>query len=286
MDTLESFLRTEIEPLQYAAFFGALVFFGLLETVVARRREVGVRQRRWLANYGLTLLNIMVLGAVPVSGLVAADFARDQGIGLLNLLVLSPVVAFAAGLLLRSLVSWGLHLAMHKIPLLWRVHRVHHSDRFIDISTTVRFHPAEFLINTPVLLAAIILLGISPVTLLVYELFDAAMAVFTHANIRMPRPLERIFRFFLVTPEMHRVHHSSRYPETDSNYGATFAFWDHLFGTYRDKKESELATMEIGLAEYQDERPDSLWWMLRLPFGPLRIPRAGSVTARRGKGGT
>lgn len=280
MDALDRFLRAEIEPLQYLAFFGALILFAAAETAMGRSNALPMRGRRWPVNYGLTGLNILVLGALPVSGVVAADFARANGIGLLNAFAVTGIVSVVVGVLVRSFLSWGVHLAMHKVPLLWRVHRVHHTDTFLDVSTTVRFHPFEFLINTPILIAGVMLVGIPPVALMLYELFDAAMAVFTHANIRLPRIVERLLRPVLVTPDMHRVHHSSYQRETDSNYGATLSIWDHLFGTYRTKPDADLSGMELGLSETQDDRAHSALWLLRLPFLPSRLIRVYEQPAK------
>ncbi|EDP61689.1 D-cysteine desulfhydrase [alpha proteobacterium BAL199] len=271
MEALEQFLRTEAEPLQYAAFFGSLVILGFLELAISRSRAAPCRGRRWSINFGLTALNILILGAIPVSGVFVADYARDHGYGLLNVLSVSALLALPIGILVRSLLSWAIHLAMHKIPLFWRVHRLHHTDPVLDISTTVRFHPLEFLIATPVLLLAILAVGISPTALMAYEIFDAVMAVFSHANIRVPSSIERILRLVLVTPDVHRIHHSSRQAETDSNYGATLTIWDRLFGTYREKAPRALATMTLGLEECQDDRVNSIWWLLTLPVRTTRL---------------
>ncbi|MCG8380981.1 MAG: sterol desaturase family protein [Gammaproteobacteria bacterium] len=266
MDTIDAFLRAEMEPLQYGVFFGALVVLAILELFAYRSSKAPQRYRRWPTNVGLTILNIIVTGAIPVSGVFISDYARENSIGILNILEVAPVIALAIGFWFRSFVSWATHLAMHRIPLLWRVHRVHHTDPYLDVSTTVRFHPIECLINTPILLASLLMMGISPITLMLYELLDTAMAVFTHANIRFPRRLERVMRFVLVTPDMHRVHHSSWQPETDSNYGATLSVWDHVFRTYRDKSPEALPSMQLGLAECQDDRSTSFWWLMTLPF--------------------
>ncbi|KAA3632612.1 MAG: sterol desaturase family protein [Proteobacteria bacterium] len=270
MYVLDSFLRSEIELLQYLAFFGALLLLAALELRVQRNVDPPDRARRWPVNFALTFLNVLMLGVLPVSGVLVADYARDHGLGLLNLVESPLLFLLVAGLLLRSLVAWITHLAMHKIPLLWRVHRVHHADTFLDVSTTVRFHPLEFLVSTPLLVGSVLVLGISPAVLMLYELLDAVMAVFTHANVRLPGRLERIARCLIVTPEMHRVHHSTRQPETDSNYGATLSIWDHAFGTFRAKPSPELDAMPIGLEEFQDDRTASLGWLLALPFGSAR----------------
>lgn len=286
MDSLEAVVRAEMEPLQYLAFFGALVLLGLIEPLARLGAAPPPRWRRWPVNAALTGLNIVVLGAIPVGGVAAADWAREAGIGLFNVLAVPLAAALVAGVLLRSLVSWAVHLAMHKLPPLWRVHRVHHSDTAMDVSTTVRFHPLEFLIGTPALLAAAVALGIPPLALMLYELFDAAMAVFTHADVRIPPRLERALRLVLVTPAMHRIHHSAWQAETDSNYGATFSFWDRLFGTWRDKEPAALAATRLGLAEMRDRRATSLVWLLASPFvalGPAEpgVRAAGAREAAR-----
>ena len=273
MENLDTILQAQIEPITYAVFFGLLLVFGLLEFRVERSQEPLERFGRWPANVGITVLNIVLLGALPVSGVVFADWIREAGIGLFNLMEKNPIAALIGGFLVRSFTSWATHLAMHKVPFLWRFHRVHHSDTFLDISTTVRFHPIEFLINLPIMLAAVTIFGISPVTLMLYEVFDAGMNVFTHANIRLPGWVDRRLRILVITPDMHRVHHSSYHRETDSNYGATLSIWDHLFRTHRIKEADDLAAMEIGLCEVQDKRANSLIWLMVLPFTPIRIKR-------------
>jgi sterol desaturase/sphingolipid hydroxylase (fatty acid hydroxylase superfamily) len=263
-------LRPHAEAAEYAAFFGMLLFFGMIELLRPRREPASERRRRWPANFAMTVLNILVLGALPVSALAVADFAAARGWGLMNRLDLPILVAIATGILARTLVSYGVHVAMHKVPLFWRIHRVHHTDRAMDVTTTVRFHPLEFAVSVPFVLVATLALGISPAAIILYQVLDAAMAVFTHADVRLAPRLERALGWLLVTPAMHRIHHSSLQPETDSNYGATLSLWDRLFGTYR-RPALDGPVAPLGLAEYRDERADSLWWLLRLPFlGPKK----------------
>lgn len=279
MDFINEVMRAEIEPLTYAAFFGALVLFGALEAGLARKAGGADRRRRWTANAALTVLNILVLGALPLSAIAVADLAAARGWGLMNALPPAPVAALLVGIAARSLISYAIHVAMHRVPVLWRVHRVHHTDTTMDVSTTVRFHPLEFVISIPLVFAGIVALGISPAALIVYELFDAVMAVFTHADIRLPAPVGRALRLVLVTPDMHRVHHSAWQPETDSNYGATLSWWDRLFGTYRMPDEAALTAMTLGLEPWRDRRSTSVGWLLVLPFGraapPVAAERAG-----------
>jgi sterol desaturase/sphingolipid hydroxylase (fatty acid hydroxylase superfamily) len=155
---------------------------------------------------------------------------------------------------------------MHKAPILWRVHRVHHSDTQMDVLTTVRSHPFEFLLMAPVHIAGALALGIPPAAVMIYDIIDGGMAVFTHANIRLRPWLERSLRWVIVTPDMHRVHHSAHQPETDSNYSVGLSFWDRLFGTFRMCSGARLSSMPPGLGECQDRRSRPLLWLLLLPF--------------------
>ncbi len=267
-NSFDLLIRTHFEHLQYVMFFCALVLFGGLEAFIALGRDGIERRRRWTTNGGLTVLNVLLLGAMPISVVAVADYAMARGWGLLNQPFVQPLAALVLGFVLRSLVSYGIHVAMHKIPLLWRVHRVHHTDRQMDVSTTVRLHPLELVISMPIALGMTVLLGIPALALMLYELVDAAMAVFTHANVRLPGRLERALQLVVVTPAMHRVHHSEWQPETDSNYGATLSWWDRLFGTYRTRPLGEVAAIRLGLGEWRDRRAVSLWWLLWLPFVP------------------
>ena len=263
--SLERILTEYGDMLQYLVYFGLLAGLGLLEVLTPRGEERPERGRRWPTNFGLTTLNILVLGALPVSGLAVAVLAQQQGWGLLNRYPLPLAATLAAAVLARSFVSYVVHVAMHKVPALWRVHRVHHTDVFLDVSTTVRFHPLEFLIQlgpTALLIAG---LGLPPWTLLLYELLDTAVNLFIHANTRVPARLDAWLRRVLVTPAMHRVHHSAMWPATDSNYGVVVPWWDYVFGTYRAAADNPREA-RLGLDECQDRRASSLGWLLTLPL--------------------
>ena len=280
MPTFEPFLRENMDTMMYGAFFGTLIVFALLELRLARAEHGAARTRRWPVNGLLTALNILALGIIPISGLAAAEWARANGWGALNMVELPLAAVLVAGFLVRSLVSYAVHVAMHKVPFLWRIHRVHHTDTALDVSTTVRFHPLEFIVSVPIVIAAVTAAGVPPWVIMLYELFDAVMAVFSHANLRLPGGLERVLQWGLVTPDMHRIHHSSAQPETDSNYGATLSIWDRLFGTFRQKTGPELAAMELGLSEYRDKRVSSLFWLLALPFAGRKSGGAGRARRR------
>ena len=276
----EAFLRGAFEPLQYVAFFGVFLLFAALETVGPRDPAPAERGRRWPTNVALTALNIVVMGAMPVGLLAAADFAKAQGLGITNMLELSFWPACAVGFLGRAFLSWGTHYLNHKVPFLWAIHRVHHVDTRLDVSTTVRFHPLEFIVTTPLTLAGVLALGVPPVALLVYELMDASVTVFSHANVRVPWWIDRPLSLFIVTPDLHRVHHSSHQPETDSNFGAVLTIWDRLLGTYRRKSTEALATQETGLSDAQDARSRNFFWLLILPFIELKFRAARLATGK------
>jgi sterol desaturase/sphingolipid hydroxylase (fatty acid hydroxylase superfamily) len=262
---LERILMEYGEALQYAVYFGLLGALGLVETLTPGRAGAPARARRWPANFGLTLLNIVVLGALPVSGLAVAVLAERQGWGLLQRYPLPLAATLGVALLARSFVSYVVHVAMHKASVLWRVHRIHHTDVFLDVSTTVRFHPLEFLIQLGPTALVILALGLPPWTIMLYELLDTAANLFIHANARVPARVETWLRHLIVTPDLHRVHHSAVWPETDSNYGVLVPWWDRLFGTYRAAPRDSRET-RLGLEECQDRRASSFGWLLALPF--------------------
>jgi sterol desaturase/sphingolipid hydroxylase (fatty acid hydroxylase superfamily) len=266
LSTLEVWARTNAEPVTYTVFLSFLGVFGVMELLIARSRAEPERTRRWSVNILLAIGWIASGAAVPLSLLAAADWAQEEGIGLLNMPWTPPAAALVIGFLARSLISYLTHVAMHKVPLLWRLHRVHHMDTQLDVSTTARFHPLEALASAPFALAGVVALGIPPTVVLLYEIFDAGVVVFSHANIRLPNWLDRALGTVIVTPNMHRIHHSAFQPETDSNYGATFSFWDRLFGTYRHKAPDDLAALMLGISEVQDRRSQSLFWQLASPM--------------------
>jgi sterol desaturase/sphingolipid hydroxylase (fatty acid hydroxylase superfamily) len=276
MANSDGFLLEHAEALQYSLFFGLFALCAGLEVVFARRKRTYSRRQRWPANLWLLVLNVLILGALPIGANGAAAFAETHGIGLLNQFELPVAVALAAGLAARSLVSYATHVAMHKVPLLWRLHRVHHLDTVLDVSTTVRFHPLEFLITVPPTLFAVTALGLPLTAVALYELLDVAIAVISHADLRLPATFDRALRLVFVTPGMHLVHHSADPRETDSNYGAVFAWWDWIFRTYRTGPAAPEA-VQIGLAEWRDGRVNSLRWLLRSPIGSPSVGPEGTT---------
>jgi len=259
------------EDLQFAFFFGCLFIFLIIERLAPERRVARSQHRRWRTNSALTILAILVLPLLPVTFITAGYWAQENDFGLLNNLPVElPIWAIAlATLLLRGFISFFTHLLNHRLPFLWRLHRVHHMDTELDVSSTVRFHPLEMPVSMIIGLPMIALLGLSPWALLFYELFDASIVVFSHSNISLPAKLERVLRYIIVTPDLHKVHHSAFQPETDSNFSAVFPVWDIIFGTFRTQTVEPLSTMPLGIEEVGSEKAEDFIWLLSSPFRTL-----------------
>jgi sterol desaturase/sphingolipid hydroxylase (fatty acid hydroxylase superfamily) len=255
--------------IRLGAFGGLFLLFAALEAWAPRRVRIFPRARRWVTNLGMVVLDtltlrVMALG-LPLLAVGAAWDAGRLGSGVFNWLDWPVAVEFVLSLLALDLAIWAQHLVTHKVPLFWRFHRVHHADRDFDVTTAVRFHPVEIAASMVVKIGLVYLLGPAAVAVLVFEVVLNGTALFNHANLRLPLWLDRGLRRVLVTPDMHRVHHSVIRAEHDSNYGFALSIWDRLFGTYRAEAAAGQEAMVVGL-EWQDERPAKLGWSLWLPF--------------------
>jgi sterol desaturase/sphingolipid hydroxylase (fatty acid hydroxylase superfamily) len=254
-----------------AVFAGVFAAMALFELLWPKRTLIVAKRGRWLTNIGISvvgtaLLRLMAMLAVPVAAIATALYAQSQHIGLLNQVSWPEWIKVAAGLLVLDLAIWAQHLASHKIPIFWRLHRVHHADRDIDVTTAVRFHPIEIGLSMLWKIAVVVPLGAPPLAVFLFEVILNACAMFNHANIALPAWLDRVLRIFIVTPDMHRVHHSVLRREHDSNYGFNLSVWDRLFRTYTAEPEAGQLGMTIGLAPYQSEEPTRFGWSLVLPF--------------------
>ena len=252
-----------------AIFIGLLVVFAVLESLVPRRVRSLPRAGRWATNLGLTVLNTLALRlvavAMPFLAVGAAVDAWRQGWGLFNHLQWPLLWEVVLAMLALDFAIWLQHWVTHKVPLFWRFHRVHHADRDFDVTTGVRFHPVEIAASMGVKIGLVYLLGPQALAVLLFEVLLNGTALFNHANLRLPLWLDRGLRLVLVTPDMHRVHHSVIRAEHDSNYGFALSVWDRIFRTYRAQPEGGHEDMVLGL-EWQDERPAKLGWSLWLPF--------------------
>jgi sterol desaturase/sphingolipid hydroxylase (fatty acid hydroxylase superfamily) len=253
--------------LRLACFFGVLLLMALGEMLFPRRRRRKGTAVRWVNNFGLVFLNTFVLRFVLPAGAVGiAMFAEERGLGLLNHLAVPQWLAVPLAVIALDLVIYLQHVLFHAFPVLWRLHMVHHADLDFDVSTGLRFHTIEILLSMGIKAGAIVLFGAPALGVLAFEVLLNATSMFSHGNIRMPLGLDRVLRLFVVTPDMHRVHHSAIAGETNSNFGFNLPWWDFLFGTYRAQPVKGHDGMTIGLSQFRDKRVQHLHWILALPF--------------------
>ena len=257
--------------IRLGVFAGVLLVMALLELILPKRKLIVPKGRRWFTNLGISVTAALVLRAmaalaVPVAAIAAAFYAQANGIGLLNNVAWPDWVKIVIALAALDLAIWAQHLASHKIPILWRLHQVHHADRDIDVTTAVRFHPIEIALSMLWKIVVVVPLGASPLAVFLFEVILNGCAMFNHANIDLPPWLDRTLRLFVVTPDMHRVHHSALRREHDSNYGFNLSLWDRVFRTYTAQPEGGHQGMTIGLTPYQSEAPTRFGWSLWLPF--------------------
>jgi sterol desaturase/sphingolipid hydroxylase (fatty acid hydroxylase superfamily) len=257
------------EPwIRLAAFSAVFAAVALWEALAPRRQQAFGRAARWPHNLGLLLVDVAVVRIVAPGAAVALALAGEvRGWGLLAALDLPPWLAIVLAVVLLDLVIYLQHVTFHAVPALWRLHRVHHTDVDVDVTTGTRFHPLEILISTALKCAAVVAIGAPAVAVLAFEVLLSATALFNHGNVRMPRRLDRALRWIVVTPDMHRVHHSIIGTETNSNFGFNLPWWDRLFGTYRAQPAAGHPAMTTGIdvfREREDLRLD------RLLVQPLR----------------
>lgn len=255
--------------IRLGVFLGLFALFALAETLRPRRRRQLSRARRWTVNLAVTALNtaglrLMAL-ALPLLAVGAALDATARGWGLFNLVAWPNWAEGLLTVLILDLAIWAQHLATHRIGILWRIHRVHHSDRDVDVTTALRFHPVEIALSMALKIGLVYALGAPALGVLLFEILLNGTAMFNHANLHLPGPVDRALRWVLVTPDMHRVHHSVHRDEHDSNYGFALSLWDRLFRTYRASPRDGQVAMRTGL-DWQDDRPARLGWVLTLPF--------------------
>lgn len=253
--------------IRLAAFAAVFALVALWELWLPRRRQAYTRRMRWPNNLGLLVVDALTLRLLAPGAVAAvAVIAQERNWGFLNLHFLPSWLAFAAAVVLLDLVIYFQHVMFHAVPTLWRLHRVHHADQDFDLTTGVRFHPIEILISTLIKCAAVAAIGASPVAVIVFEVALNATAVFNHANASLPEWAERWVRWFLVTPDMHRVHHSVLYDESSSNFGFNMPWWDRLFGTYRAKPRTAHSAMVVGVDAFRSAEDLRLDQLLVQPF--------------------
>lgn len=259
--------------LRLGLFLGLFAVFAALEALLPRRARQRSRRQRWTTNLSIVAIDTAVLRvlalAVPLLAVGAAIDAQTQGWGFFQHTDWPIWIEAILAMLMLDFVIWAQHLASHKIPLLWRLHQVHHADTEMDVTTALRFHPLEIGLSMALKIIVVYALGPAAWAVVAFEALLNGSAMFNHANMRLPAGLDRVLRQVLVTPDMHRVHHSDQRSEHDSNYGFALSVWDRMFGTYIDQPAKGHDAMTLGL-RWQDDRPSRLGWILRLPFRALK----------------
>lgn len=255
--------------IRLSVFLGLFAFFATAEALVPRRERRCARKQRWLTNLTISVLNTALLRLMaigfPLLAVGAAIDASRNGMGLFNILHWPAWLEISLSVLVLDFAIWLQHLVTHKVPLLWRLHRVHHADRDMDVTTAIRFHPIEIALSMILKIGLIYVLGLSALAVILFEILLNGTALFNHSNLKLPFAVDAVLRRFLVTPDMHRVHHSIHREEHDRNYGFALSIWDRLMGTYLAQPGEGHETMDIGL-QWQDDRPTRLGWSLLLPF--------------------
>jgi sterol desaturase/sphingolipid hydroxylase (fatty acid hydroxylase superfamily) len=262
------------EPLIRVAFFlGILVAMAIWEVAAPRRRREIPRLIRWSNNLGVVVIDtILVRLTFPVVAVGLAVTAEAQGWGLFNIFDVPFWLAFLLSVLALDLAIYLQHIMFHAVPALWRLHRMHHADLEFDVSTGLRFHPVEILLSMGIKLAVVAALGPPALAVLVFEVLLNATSMFNHSNIRIPAAIDRVLRLVVVTPDMHRVHHSIVPHETNSNFGFNLPWWDRLLGTYRPQPREGHESMTIGIEQFRTTRD---LWLDRMLIQPLRGPASG-----------
>jgi len=256
----EAFLRV-------AAFLAVFGTMAAWEVLAPRREAHRLKGRRWRTNLLVLAADAVVLRVLfPTAAVGAALLAERAGLGLFHTVAAPGWLAGLVSFVALDFAVWLEHVASHKLPVLWRLHRVHHADLDCDVTTGLRFHPLEILLSMAWKWAVILALGAPALAVLVFEIVLNGASMFNHSNARLPPAADRILRRAVVTPDMHRIHHSVRRRETDSNYGFNLSVWDRAFGTYTEAPEGGHERMRIGLQDHQDDAPAGLLWSLLFPF--------------------
>ncbi len=257
--------------LRFGVFIGILSLMAIWEALSPTRCLSTSRRQRWTINLVLAALNAGVMRiSIDAAAWLAANWALDQQFGLFNNLPVPDWLNISLSLFLLDLAIYAQHVAAHRWQWFWRLHQVHHSDLDFDTTTAVRFHPLEIMLSMAYKVLLVIALGADPLAVIAFEIILNGCALFNHGNVSLPPLFERMLRYLLVTPDMHRIHHSALQQETDSNFGFSLSCWDRLFKTYCHRSQQPQTEMTIGLNGFQDRQELGFFQLLAMPFRPLR----------------
>lgn len=279
----EQFVLAHEPVIRLSFFLGVFAVVGIWEVLAPRRDLTVSKSLRWASNLGLVVLNTLLVRLLfPMVAVGIAAFCAANGWGVLNHFHVPFWLAVPLAVMAMDLVIWLQHVMVHAVPALWRLHRVHHADLDYDLTTGSRFHPVEIVLSMLIKFATITVLGPPVVAVVIFEVLLNAAAMFNHGNIRLPAGLDRVLRWVVVTPDMHRVHHSAEIDETNSNFGFNLPWWDRLFGTYRGQPRAGQAGMTIGIHGHTDPREVArLDGMLLMPFRGEKVESEGYAINRR-----
>ena len=253
--------------IRLGCFFGIFMVMALWELAAPRKLLTSSKSVRWLSNLSITFLNTFLVRVIfPLMAIDVAFISAERGWGIFNNVGVPGIAAGIICVITLDLVIYAQHVMFHLVGPFWRLHRMHHTDLDIDLTTGSRFHPVEIILSMIIKMATVVLLGAPAWSVLVFEVLLNGTAMFNHANAYIPLGLDSVLRLFFVTPDMHRVHHSPIIKETNSNYGFNLPWWDRLFGTYIAQPAMGHTDMKIGLANYRDPKKLTLPWMLIIPF--------------------
>lgn len=265
--SLESFLLAHETAIRFGVLVSTFGVMALWEIMAPLRAPDTSKGIRWSNHVMLAAINMALVRVLfPVAAVALAIYASDQSIGLFNMIWAPYALTFAAGVVLLDLTVYVFHLLFHSVPVLWRIHRVHHADLDIDVSTGVRFHPIQMVIAVIIKSATILAFGLPPLSVLTFEIASHSITLFNHGNVRVRPSVDRVLRWFIVTPDMHRIHHSIHRAETDSNFGFVLPWWDRMFGTYCAEPAAGQERMVVGIESFRTGRD---LWLDRLVTNPV-----------------
>jgi len=258
--------------LRLTFFLSILIILIMAEILFPKKKRIHNRKDRWITNGLITLINTASVNivhiAIPLIAIVAAIDVSNGKMGLFNIINFPIWIEIILTVIILDFIIWGQHLLSHKIPFVWRFHRMHHTDRDLDVTTAVRFHPFEIIFSMFIKITSIYILGASAIAVIIFEIMLNGMAMFNHANLRIPIRIENILRKFIVTPDLHRIHHSVYIDEHNKNFGFSLSIWDKIFKCYLDQPRDGHKDMKLGL-KWQNDKPTKLGWSLWIPFKKL-----------------
>lgn len=270
---INEFVMANEKTIRMSFFFGILIVMALWEVIAPRRALTISKTVRWANNLGLVFFNSFLLRVLfPAAAVGMAAFANTHGWGIFNYYDLPFWLTVVASVVIMDFIIYLQHVMVHAIPTLWRLHRMHHADLDFDVTTGARFHPLEIILSMLIKFATIVVLGPPVIAVIIFEVVLNATAMFNHSNVRLPLGLDRVLRWLVVTPDMHRVHHSIEDDEANSNFGFSLPWWDRLLGTYRDQPRGGHEGMTIGIRKYRD--PKQVSWFL----GMMTLPFKGKIS--------